>query len=189
MAPPDVCGTYNYQSPANFTENQGLARIDFHQSDKNTIFGRYFITNWVQPPGCPNLPASQGGLLIAAIDGQSDRVQSLTLGDTYVFSPNWVNNVHVTGNRSVNLTDQNSTVNMADLFTAAGINLGHGQPLSIGPAEIPEIHAGFQRSGRFLRVPRLDAQSSSRMTRSNFPTMSRLRAALTRSRLARTSST
>jgi len=38
----DVCGTYSYQAPASFTENQGLARIDWTQSNKNTIFGRYF---------------------------------------------------------------------------------------------------------------------------------------------------
>ena len=80
------CGTYGYQTPANFTENQGLARIDFQQSGKNTIFGRYFITNWNQPPGNPNLPPAKGGLLIAAIDGQADRVQNLTLGDTYLIS-------------------------------------------------------------------------------------------------------
>ena len=49
------------------------------RATRTRSFGRYFITNWVQPPGSPNLPASSGGLLIAAIDGQSDRVQSLTL--------------------------------------------------------------------------------------------------------------
>src|SRR5579862_3854073 len=119
--PTNECGTIDYQTPANFTENQGLARVDFHPSNKNTIFGTYFITNWAQPPGNANLAPSAGGLLIAAIDGQSDRVQSLTLGDTYIFSPNWVNNVRVTGNRSVNITDQNSTVDMNDLFSAAGI--------------------------------------------------------------------
>ena len=55
-----MCGTYNYQAPANFTENQGLARIDYHQSAKNTIFGRYFITNWEQPAGKPEtLPDGQ----------------------------------------------------------------------------------------------------------------------------------
>ena len=148
--PTNVCGTYNYQSPANFTENQGLARIDFHQSDKNTIFGRYFITNWVQPPGSPNLPASAGGLLIAAIDGQSDRVQSLTLGDTYVFSPNWVNSVHVTGNRSVNITDQNSTVNMGDLFTEAGIDLSTVNLYQLGPPKFPKYMAGFNVAGGFF---------------------------------------
>jgi hypothetical protein len=146
----DVCGTISYQGPANFTENQGLARIDFHQSDKNSIFGRYFITNWAQPPGSPSLPASQGGLLIAAIDGQSDRVQSLTIGDTYVFSPNWVNNVRVTGNRSENITDQNSTVNMGDLFAAAGIDPATVNLYQLGPPKFPKYMPGFNIAGGFF---------------------------------------
>ena len=146
----DACGTISYQAPANFTENQGLARIDFHQSDKNSIFARYFITNWAQPPGSPSLPASQGGLLIAAIDGQSDRVQSLTLGDTYVFSPNWVNNVRVTGNRSENITDQNSTVNMGDLFAAAGIDPATVNLYQLGPPKFPKYMPGFNVAGGFF---------------------------------------
>jgi Carboxypeptidase regulatory-like domain/TonB dependent receptor-like, beta-barrel len=151
VAPPqDACGTISYQAPANFTENQGLARIDFHQSDKNSIFGRYFITNWVQPPGSPNLPPSAGGLLIAAIDGQSDRVQSLTLGDTYVFNSNWVNNVRVTGNRSENITDQNSTVNMADLFAAAGIDPATVNLYQLGPPKFPKYMPGFNVAGGFF---------------------------------------
>ncbi len=115
----NVCGTYNYQSPSNFTENQGLARIDYRMSDKSTIFGRYFITNWNQPPGLPNLPASQGGLLIAAIDGAADRVQNLTLGDTYLFGSNTVNNFRATGNRSVEIEVQNTTLDLAGLLTEA----------------------------------------------------------------------
>ncbi len=147
----DACGTLNYQSPADFTENQGLARIDFHQSDKNTIFARYFITNWVQPPGAPDkLPDGNPDLLIQAIDGQSDRVQSLTLGDTYVFSPNWVNNVRVTGNRSVNLTVQNSTANMGDLFTAAGIDPATVNLYQLGPPKFPKYMPGFNVAGGFF---------------------------------------
>jgi len=119
--PTNVCGTYNYQAPANFTENQGLVRIDYHVNDKNSLFGRYFITNLNEPPGADNLPASEGGLLIAAIDGQADRVQNLTLGDTYIISSNMVNNIHLTGNRTVNITVQNQTLDLGDLFTEAGV--------------------------------------------------------------------
>src|SRR5579862_4181378 len=147
------CGNYTYQSPANFTENQGLARIDYHQSDKNTIFGRYFITNWYAPPGSPNLPANQGGLLIAAIDGADDRVQNLTLGDTYLISSNMVNNVRVTGNRSRNLTVQNSTIDLNDLFTAAGVNPASVNIYQLGPSVskfFPNYMAGFNPTGGFF---------------------------------------
>jgi len=121
VAPPSSpCGTYNYQAPQSFTENQGLARIDYHQSSKNSIFGTFFITNWAQPPGMndPN------DLLIAAIDGASNRVESLTIGDTYLISSTMVNSVHGTANRSRNLTVENSTIDLNDLFSAAGITSG-----------------------------------------------------------------
>ena len=148
----NVCGTFNYQSPAGFTENQGLARIDYQQSSKNTIFGRYFITNWNQPPGASNLPPAEGGLLIAAIDGAADRVQNLTLGDTYLFTPNIVNSIRVTGNRSVNLTVENSTVDLNDLYTAAGVNPASVNIYQLGPQVskfFPNYMAGFDVNGGF----------------------------------------
>ncbi|HEY4283348.1 MAG TPA: hypothetical protein VGM62_09805, partial [Chthoniobacterales bacterium] len=133
-APGNECGLYNYQTPINFNENQGLARIDLHLSDKNTIFGRYFITNWSQQPGNPSTPADQGGLLIAAIDGAFNRVQNLTIGDTYLFGSNMVNNIRVTGNRSRNLTVQNNTTDLSDLFTEAGIPANQiGSIYQLGP--------------------------------------------------------
>jgi len=117
---PTACGAYNYQSPSSFDENQGLARIDYHASNKNTIFGRYFITNWQQPPAKPEtLPSGQPDLLIAAIDGAFNRVQNLTLGDTYLISSNTVNSIRVTGNRSRNLTLQNTTLDLAGLIAEA----------------------------------------------------------------------
>ena len=149
---PGACGSYSYQAPASFTENQGLARVDYQQSSKNTIFGRYFITNWNQPPGASNLPAAAGGLLIAAIDGQADRVQNLTVGDTYLFTPNIVNSIRVTGNRSVNLTVENSTVDLNDLFTAASVNPADVNIYQLGPQVgkfFPNYMAGFDVNGGF----------------------------------------
>jgi Carboxypeptidase regulatory-like domain/TonB dependent receptor len=144
---PTQCGQYNYQSPINFTENQGLARIDYHLSSKNSIFGRYFITNWVQPPGTPDkLPDGNPDLLIAAIDGQFNRVQNLTLGDTYLIGSNMVNNVRVTGNRSRNLTVENTTVDLDQLFAQAGITSG----INIyqqGPPKFPNYMADFNPTG------------------------------------------
>ncbi len=156
--PTNPCGTYNFQAPANYTENQGLARIDYHLSNANTIFGRYFITNLVAPPGSPNLPAGQGGLLIAAIDGQFDRVQSLTLGDTYLFGSSTVNSIRVTGNRSYNLTVQNSTFDLAALFAAAGVTPGDiyqlGSPRAPKfPKYMPNFQTGVGLFGLFNSTP------------------------------------
>lgn len=147
--PTNPCGIYNYQTPESFTENQGLGRIDYHSSSKNTFFGRYFITNWNQPPGQNNLPASAGGLLIGGIDGAFDRVQNLTLGDTYLISSTVVNSIHVTGNRSRNLTVENSTVDLNDLFAAAGITSGINI-YQLGPPNFPKYMAGFNPTGGFF---------------------------------------
>jgi hypothetical protein len=154
------CGTYNYQTPVNFDENQGLARIDYHVSNQNTFFGRYYITNWSQQPGNPNLPADKGGLLIASIDGASDRVQSLTLGDTYLIGTTMVNSFRLTGNRSRNFTVQNSTLDLAGLFAEAGVPAGNiGSIYQLGTPKFPPYMTGFQTVpglyGLFNSIPSL----------------------------------
>ncbi|HEY4709638.1 MAG TPA: TonB-dependent receptor [Candidatus Acidoferrales bacterium] len=146
------CGTFGFQAPGSFTENQGLARVDFQQSSKNTLFARYFITNWNQPPGASNLPPAEGGLLIAAIDGQADRVQNLTLGDTYLITPNVVNSIRATGNRSYNLTVENTTVDLNDLYAAAGVAPSAINIYQLGPQVskfFPNYMAGFDVNGGF----------------------------------------
>ncbi len=151
---PGACGLYNYQIPINFTENQGLARVDYHVSNRHTIFGRYFVTNWEQQAGNPDLSPADGGLFIAAIDGQSNRVQSLTLGDTFLLGTNRVNNLRLTGNRSRNLTVQNSTVDLNDLFTEAGVSPGQiGDIYQLGPQVgkfFPNYMTGFNAAGGFF---------------------------------------
>jgi hypothetical protein len=136
------CGIYNYQSPVNFTENQGLGRVDFHTSNKNSLFARYFITNWEQPPGANN----PNNLLIASIDGASNRVQNLTIGDTYLLTSNIVNSVHATGNRSRNLTVQNSSLNLFDIFAQAGVTSGVNL-YQLAPPKFPKFMANFGFGG------------------------------------------
>ncbi|MBZ5502174.1 MAG: TonB-dependent receptor [Acidobacteriia bacterium] len=155
--PTNPCGTYNYQRPNSYTENQGLARIDYHLNNKNTIFGRYFITNLTQPPGAPNLPASQGGLLIAAIDGAADRVQSLTLGDTYLIGTNMVNSFRATGNRSVERTVQNQTMSYAELLAAAGLPAPNVYQLGAPtfPKFLPDFRTQPGLYGLFPSIPSL----------------------------------
>jgi hypothetical protein len=152
--PGNECGLYTYQAPLNFSENQGLARIDYQISSKHTLFGRYFITDWEQQPGNPKLPAADGGLFIAAIDGQSNRVQSLTIGETYLISSSMVNNLRLTGNRSRNLTVQNSTLDLAGLFTEAGVPAGKiGNIYQLGPqvsSFFPNYMTGFNVAGGFF---------------------------------------
>jgi len=144
------CGTYTFQNPEpqTFTENQGLARIDYRQSDKNTIFGRYFITNWVQPPAtAEKLPDGNLDLLVGALDGAFNRVQNLTIGDTYLISSTVVNNLRLVGNRSRNLTVENSTVDLPAIFAQAGVPAGQINLYQQGPPQFPHYMANIGTGG------------------------------------------
>ena len=79
-------------------------------STKNTIFGRYYVTNYETPAGSPS-----GGLLVEAIGGASDSVFNATIGDTYVITPSMVNSFRVVTNRSSNTTVYNSYIGYPDL--------------------------------------------------------------------------
>lgn len=109
VLPNSSCGVYNYLSPTNYNENQGVTRIDYHQSDRNTIFARYFITHLEQQPG----PAA-GNYILATVPGASDQVQTITLGDTFLINPTTVNSFRATFNRSSNTTVNNNLLNWTD---------------------------------------------------------------------------
>ncbi len=104
------CGAYTYLSPTNYNEHQAITKIDYHFSDKNTMFARYFITHLEQQPG----PKDQN-FILASVPGASDQVQNLTLGDTYLINPTTVNSFRATFNRSSNTTINNSLYNWTDV--------------------------------------------------------------------------
>ncbi len=90
----DPCGGVTLSIPNTGDENQGVSRIDWMQSTKNTVFGRYFISDFSDPPIFDG-----SNLLTTTKAGQLARSQSLVLGDTYTLSSSIVNSVHVTANR------------------------------------------------------------------------------------------
>jgi len=93
----DSVGRVNVALPANNSEDQYIGRVDFTWSQRHNLFGRYFITNY-------NLPAyySPTNILLTTLPGNSERVQSFTLGDTFIFSPRIVNTFHGTYSRRRN---------------------------------------------------------------------------------------
>ena len=93
--PTDPCGKVNYGLRNDLTEHMGVTRIDYQVSQKNTIFGRFYETNL-------EIPSTFDGsnALTLNSNAQHDRVYSLALGDTYVFSPNVVSSFRLGVNRS-----------------------------------------------------------------------------------------
>jgi Carboxypeptidase regulatory-like domain/TonB dependent receptor len=130
------CGRITYGPPASFTENQGVARIDYQVTGKNSVFGRYFVQHFEQPAGDP-----AQGLLVGAIGGSSNSVFNATLGDTYVITPNMVSSFRVMANRTSNTTKYNSYFGLPDLGVTG---------VSVLPVEqFGKYLGGFTTSGGF----------------------------------------
>jgi len=89
--PNDACGDYSAVLRTISREYQYVAKMDWQRTVKDSWFFRYFISDYAQPdafvPG--NLADNNGpGLL--------DRVQNVSLGDTYVIAPTIVNSLRLT---------------------------------------------------------------------------------------------
>jgi hypothetical protein len=90
----DSVGRVNVALPGNNTEDQYVGRVDFTWSQRHSLYGRYYLTQY-------NLPAyySPTNILLTTLPGNDERVQSFTLGDTFIFTPHVVNTFHGTYSR------------------------------------------------------------------------------------------
>jgi hypothetical protein len=90
----NACGKVTYGVPSHSNETQYVGRVDYALSSKHSIFGRYFLADYL-------LPANLGvpDILLASVPGNDERVQTMTLGDTYTLTPNAVNSFHATFSR------------------------------------------------------------------------------------------
>jgi hypothetical protein len=116
----DPCGVVSYPIPNNQTENQFVARIDATLSQKNNLYGRYFLDGYQHPAYF-----SPTNALVTTASGNLERVQSLTLGDNYVFSPNTVNSVHLTVDRR---RDNRSPAGQGVSPVGIGVNMFNVDP-------------------------------------------------------------
>lgn len=83
-------GKVQYSTPSPTNENQYLGRVDWNQSERDRIFGRYYFTK-------DSNPAAFGGdLLLTTLPGVIDTVQALTVGDTFTLSSSALNSLHYT---------------------------------------------------------------------------------------------
>jgi len=87
----DPCGRYQFGIRNPTRENQVIGKMDYIRSEKHTLIGRYLISDFINPDG-----AVPGNVLTTQRPGLSYRDQNITLGDTYVFSPNTISSVHLT---------------------------------------------------------------------------------------------
>ncbi len=88
------CGAITYGVPQPQNEDQFISRVDWNKSDKQTLFGRYFLTHFTQPG------FFGGNILMAANPRLDDQAQSLVIGHTYSISSSLVNSARLNGTRN-----------------------------------------------------------------------------------------
>jgi hypothetical protein len=90
-APIDACGDYPVVAHTIDREYQQVGKIDWQRTAKDSIFFRFFLTDYSQPDYFV-----QGNLALNTGPGLADRVQNVTVGDTYSLTPAMVNSVRLT---------------------------------------------------------------------------------------------
>jgi len=81
------CGQLTYGIPSSDHENQYVGRVDYQLNEKNSLFARYFITDFQHAPYYTN------NLLTMSTDasvGLADRVNSAVIGHTFIITPTTV---------------------------------------------------------------------------------------------------
>jgi len=93
--PNDPCGKVIYGAVTQINQYQVLGRVDYQINQKQSLFGRYMATTYVQPAAYSLtkdiLASTQGGL--------NDLAQSATIGHTYLLSPTVINAFRLAFNR------------------------------------------------------------------------------------------
>jgi hypothetical protein len=112
----DPCGLLNYVQPSINNEDEIIGRVDLNISQKQTLFGRYFIDDYRAPA-----PFDIHNLIVTQFQGNKERAQTFTLGHTFSFTPTFINSVHATvsrrrDNRAVDPRDINPTTIGVNMF-------------------------------------------------------------------------
>ncbi len=94
--------------PSSFRQNQFTTRLDGQLSNNNTLSGTFFFSNF---PGLDSFP-DPNSLASPTTLRRNDRNRTLSVGDTHIFTPNWINEVrfgYYSLNNTRSLTEDFST--------------------------------------------------------------------------------
>jgi len=116
----DPCGKVTFGIPVTGDEDQWIGRIDWVQSTKHTLYGRYFIVDYQNPPTFDGT-----NLLTTTQPGNFERAQSVTIGDNFTFNPTTLNAFHATFNR---IRDNRGPTNTAINWTMLGSQMYSAVP-------------------------------------------------------------
>ncbi len=94
--------------PSKFRQHQVTTRLDGQLSSNNTLSGTFFYSDF---PGLDSFPDPNSLASPFTLD-RDDRNRTLSIGDTHIFTPNWINEIrfgYFYLNNSRKLTDDFST--------------------------------------------------------------------------------
>lgn len=92
------CGNFYAPSSANSTAHHIVGRVDDTLNDKQSMFVRYLFARYNSP-----VTVDPKDLLTANQVGQLNQDQAVTIGHTYIITPNIVNSLRITGDRTLGL--------------------------------------------------------------------------------------
>ncbi len=112
-APFNACGQTTYTTINNFSEQFGVAKVDYQINSNNTVFVRYLGTHAFQP-------ASYTGSPLSIVNASPDNlVNSATIGHTWILNASTINNLRFNFNRAAINKSQINNITAKDL----GINI------------------------------------------------------------------
>ncbi|MGH9430440.1 MAG: carboxypeptidase regulatory-like domain-containing protein [Terriglobia bacterium] len=116
------CGEITYAIPEPQREDQYIGRVDWNQSARNNLFGRYFFADYKSPAAFDN------NFLLTTQRGVLDRSQAATIGDNYSITPDTLNTLHLTWTRLAITRGPAADMKNLDNF---GVNIFQAVPNAI----------------------------------------------------------
>lgn len=147
----DSCGDYQYAQTTHNNEYQGVLRIDWQRTQNDTVFFRYFVTNYYSAPYLQKDSQTPSGYsLLGANVGLADQAQSVDIGDTHILGPRAISSLRLSFARTgtnrtsaagiptieslgCNCTSQ--VANQIGVFVSAPGNLGYDYENIFGVSE------------------------------------------------------
>ena len=127
-------GLVSYAIPLQTSDNSFVTRVDYTINPKNNLYARYFIDGYQAPAFF-----QPTNILVTTQSGNSQRVQSFTMGEDFAISSRSVNSAHITvsrrrNNRGYAATDINANtlgINMYQ-YVPNGLYLTVGSKFTVG---------------------------------------------------------
>jgi hypothetical protein len=114
------CGSIQYGYLADNPDDQWIGRVDYIINDKHSMFGRYYLYDYLGEVLFDGTNA-----LTTGTSGNKDRAETVTYGDSYALSPTKVNAFHATFDRR-----RDDRADASNLFSpnSLGVNMWEALP-------------------------------------------------------------